>query len=424
MKSVLRTRDFLLLWVGSSVSLLGDQFTLIAMPWLVLQLTGDPLALGLVLALASLPRALLMLIGGAVTDRYSPRTILLVSDLLRALLTALLMVLVASGAITLWMIYVCSVAFGIVSGFAIPAGSAMIPTIVRKAELEAANSLSMGGFQLVSFVGPALAGGAIAWFAHASGQVGLGGIAFAFAIDAATFLVSALALWALRAGRGLSAPGLITIGGLLAEIGEGVRHMWHDPFLRLLFITVSVSNFLVTGPLLVGIPVLSKLHLAEGVSGFGVILSGYGGGNLLGIILAGALPKLSGPRMRQLVVALLAGFGLGIAALGWIVAMWSAFAVMFVLGVGNGYLSISLIAQLQRRTPQELLGRIMSMLMLANFGLAPLSQALAGVISRGSLFALFVGAGALFFVLTVWIANQPALRLIDTELAVQPAPAA
>src|SRR4051794_5837214 len=84
----LRVRDFRLLWVGQSVSMLGDQFYLIALPWLVLQITGSPLALGTVLALASVPRALFMLIGGALVDRFSPRNVMFLSNLVRMILVA------------------------------------------------------------------------------------------------------------------------------------------------------------------------------------------------------------------------------------------------------------------------------------------------------------------------------------------------
>src|SRR5690349_5634334 len=88
MQSVISNRNFRLLWLGQGASLLGDQFYLIAAPWLVLKLTNDPLALGAVLALAGIPRAVFMLAGGAITDRYSPRAIMLVSDILRLGLTA------------------------------------------------------------------------------------------------------------------------------------------------------------------------------------------------------------------------------------------------------------------------------------------------------------------------------------------------
>jgi MFS family permease len=94
---VLKNYNFRLLWIGQGNSLLGDQFFMIALSWLVLKLTDDPLALGIVLALIGIPRVIFMLVGGAVADKYSPRLIMLVSDVLRLLLTILLAVMILTG---------------------------------------------------------------------------------------------------------------------------------------------------------------------------------------------------------------------------------------------------------------------------------------------------------------------------------------
>src|SRR5512138_2064743 len=105
MARVMSSRNFRLLFAGSITSLLGDQFALIATPWLVLRLTGDPLVLGAVLALEGIPRALFMLLGGAITDRLSPRLVMLCSDLVRLLLTAAMAFVVFTGTVQMWMLY-------------------------------------------------------------------------------------------------------------------------------------------------------------------------------------------------------------------------------------------------------------------------------------------------------------------------------
>src|SRR5512141_3488907 len=102
--SVLRIRNFRLLWIGEGISLLGDQFYMIALPWLVLSLTGNALAVGTVLATAGIPRALFMLLGGALTDRFTPRTLMICSNLARMALTGLLAVLVMTQLIQTWML--------------------------------------------------------------------------------------------------------------------------------------------------------------------------------------------------------------------------------------------------------------------------------------------------------------------------------
>src|SRR5262245_36852983 len=104
--SPLKVRDFRLLWIGENISLLGSQFSMIAMPWLALKLTGSPLVLGTILMVGGIPRALFMLVGGALTDRFSARQLMLGSNGLRAVLTLIFAALVLLNAIQLWMLYV------------------------------------------------------------------------------------------------------------------------------------------------------------------------------------------------------------------------------------------------------------------------------------------------------------------------------
>src|SRR5215510_6401160 len=104
--SPLSVRNFRLLWIGEGISLLGDQFYMIALPWLVLQLTQSPLALGTIMALAAIPRALFMLVGGAFVDRFSPRAVMMASNFARLVLVALLAALVLTNTIQIEMLYV------------------------------------------------------------------------------------------------------------------------------------------------------------------------------------------------------------------------------------------------------------------------------------------------------------------------------
>lgn len=174
---------------------LGDQFAFIATPWLVLKLTGDPLALGIVLALEGVPRAMFMLLGGAITDRLSPRIIMLIADIVRLVLTALMALVVFTGTVQMWMMYAFGLAFGLVAGFAIPAGNSIVPMLVEEQDLQAGNSIMMGASQLVGFVGPTVAGLLIGSYSKSPMGIGL-----AFGIDAVSFAVSALTLWIMHSG--------------------------------------------------------------------------------------------------------------------------------------------------------------------------------------------------------------------------------
>src|SRR5689334_12745963 len=156
--SIFKNRDFALLFFGSSISAIGDTFTLVALPWLVLKISHDPAAVGLVLLITAIPRAAFMFVGGAVVDRTSPRRILLISRAWNAVFVAVLAVLVVTGAVQMWEVYALSLGIGLSTAFVYPAGSSILPQLVEKEHLQAANGMIMGMRQVAMIVGPILAG--------------------------------------------------------------------------------------------------------------------------------------------------------------------------------------------------------------------------------------------------------------------------
>ena len=295
--SAVKIRDFRLVWAGESISLLGDQFYMVALPWLTLQLTGSGLALGAVAAAGGIPRAVFMLLGGAITDRFSPRSVMFVSNALRVILTALIALLVVTHSIQLWMLVLASLTFGLVDAFFFPASSAIVPMIVAKEQIESGNALMQITAQLSNFVGPALAGLIIASIsgvsnlqtlesAASSGDVRGVGIAIGF--DTFTFIIAAIALWMMKGGR-TAAQQQENSQSIWASIREGLTLVWQDSVVRtMVFLTAGINLFF-SGPMAVGIPVLAQ-HLPEGAAAFGAIISAFGGGALVGAILAGTFP--------------------------------------------------------------------------------------------------------------------------------------
>jgi MFS family permease len=410
MARVMSLRDFRLLFAGTTTSLLGDQFALIATPWLVLQLTGDPLTLGIVLALEGIPRAVFMLLGGAITDRISPRLVMLSSDIIRFILTGLMAFVIFTGTIQVWMLYAFGLGFGLVAGFAIPAGNSIVPMLVEEQDLQAGNSIMMGITQLVGFIGPTVAGILIGGYSSSSLGIGL-----AFTIDSVSFAVSAVCLWAMHGGKRLSDKSSQE-ESVWTSILVGMKYMWDDVALRVMFLVISALNFLFTGPLLVGIPVLANQRLPEGALAFGLLMSAYAGGNLAGYLLAGSLPRAKGKAMSIFLVTLLAAFGVVIGLFGFIRSTWVDFGLILILGVGNGYIAILLFTWMQTRTPKEMLGRMMGMVMLSSTGLVPVSQAISGAVSKWSLTFLFASAGVLVLLVTTWAAFQPGLKAFSESL--------
>ena len=401
MLAPLKTRDYRLLWIGQGISHLGDQFHLIALPWLVLTLTHDPFQLGLVLALAGIPRAAVMLIGGAFADRHSPRMIMLVSDALRFVIAAALAVSILTGTVQLWMVYALALSFGVVSGFFMPAAEASLPRLLKDEQLEGGNALMMGVAQLMSFVGPALAGTVIALFGAAqvgAGQAdGLRGIGVALAVDAASFALSAAMLALMRS---LPALGAGAGSHPFAAVADGIRYTWSRPVFRWMLGLIAAVNFLVIGPLMVGVPVLAQTRFSQGAAAFGWLMAAYGLGSLAGMVVAGTARRPSSRLFSGLIVALFAGFGVVIALLAAITSVWVGVVLLVVLGVGDGYVAVTMMSVVQRVTPKAMLGRVMSLVMLAMLGLMPVSTALAGAIVKLGPTALFAGAGAGLLVVT------------------------
>ncbi|MDQ2822393.1 MAG: MFS transporter [Pseudomonadota bacterium] len=223
---------------GAVVSNLDDQLTLVALPLFVLVQTGDPLALGLVIALMGIPRAVFILFGGAMVDRFSPQRVLMASKLANAVLLGLLTLLVlntrpvitfAPGEwldiavhmtprMQLLLIDGLALCLGLAQAFGIPAGSALVPAALPDAVLAAANGVLMGLRQVSMLIGPLLAVALLGRGSH--------GLALAFALDAASFLVSAWMLTKVtlvagtRAGDGES---------VLHALGAGLVPAWRWP---------------------------------------------------------------------------------------------------------------------------------------------------------------------------------------------------
>jgi MFS family permease len=177
-----------------------------------------------------------------------------------------------------------------------------------------------------------------------------------------------------------------------------------------------VVNFLFTGPLLVGIPVLADQRLAEGAAAFGLLMSAFAGGNLLGYVLGGGLPRPAGNTLRMIIVGVTAGFGIALVAFGWIQSTWMDFVLILALGAGNGYIGLVLFTWIQQSTPRDMLGRVMSITSLAGMGLVPLSQAISGALIKWDLAGLFTIAGGLLVLVVIWMAFQPGLKLLTDQM--------
>ncbi|TYQ18694.1 UNVERIFIED_ORG: MFS transporter [Zoogloea ramigera] len=382
---------------GGAISMLGDQLTMIALPWLVLSLTGDPLALGLSIALMSIPRAVFILLGGALVDRHSPKRVLMLSKYANAALLALLAsALLLDRHVPLALLYALAFGLGLAQAFGIPAGTSILPQAVPAEHLQAANGMLMGLRQLSMLAGPLLAAGVLALGSGGAGAEPAG-LALAFGLDAASFLLSA---WTLSRVALIAAPAASTAAPepVLRAVGAGLRMVWDDQPMRLCFIYWGVVALFIGGAMQVAVPVLAgALH---GASTLGLLMGANGAGTLLGMgIAAKAGDRITLLTFGSTILAADALVGLLVMPLGAAGTLWQAVLPMLAIGAVSGYMQIGVFTWIQRRVAPAMMGRAMSIFMFIFMGLAPLSAAGTGwLLTLISLSQLFVGGGIILVV--------------------------
>ncbi len=411
-RSPFGTRDFRLLWLGEAVSALGDQFALIALPWLALVVTGSALALGTVLALMAVPRALLMLVGGVSVDRLSPRRVMLGSNAIRLVAVSLLGLAVLASAEQPWMLYTFALVFGVADAFFYPAQTSIVPELVEPDQLQAANGITQGTTQATVLLGPALAGVVIAVLgtggSHATSSPG---IAAALLLDGASFLASLATLWLIRSRPEPRA----TTSSMLDSIREGVRFLWGSPGLRAMVAISLTGNLLIVGPFEVGFPMIAYARLPEGAAAFGLLMSAFGGGSLLGYAAGAALPAPRPGLLAPIVMGTLSVAGLGVAALASVSSTVVAAGLCVAAGIALGYGNLLGLSWAQARIPPGLMGRVMSLLLLGSVGLVPISELVAGAAVQVSLEGMLLVAGVGMAIVALGSLLWPTVRNLGFE---------
>ena len=352
----LRNGNFVLVWIGATTSLLGDQFYIVALPWIVLQLTGSGVAMGTVAMCAGIPRAALMLMGGAITDRTSPRRILMLTASVRATLVAAIGFLLWRNTLHLWQMYVLASAFGVADAFAMPSGGPLLRSLVQPEQLPAANSLWQSSALLAGIVGPAPAGMITKSL----------GAAWAFFLDAISFLFVIAALWRVpdppRAPT--SARGKASVWSAIAE---GLRYVMKDVPLRSLMLLAAVLNFCLSGPLSVGLAYIAKSRFSSPTA-FGGWISSVAVGTLGGMLLAGVFKS---KRRGLLLLGTSGTLGVAMAVMGLLPGFWPTACLLAAMGCLSGFINVQIQAWLQQRVERSVLGRVSSVSMLSAFGLMP-----------------------------------------------------
>ena len=376
--TVLKHRNFALLWSGQTISLAGNGIFMVALPLEILHLTGNPLDLALVVSVRAISTGAFLLFGGTFVDRFSRRITMLISDTVCGISVSLVSFLALTGQVRLWQLFLLAIVFGIAAAFFKPAATAIIPDILPAEFLISASSLSSLSESLALFLMGPLAGGII------SATAGTG---WAFAIDGVSFFMSAACLAAMRSFSKAKEPG----PGLLAGVMEGLRFCYSQRWLACSIVALGVANLVCFSPFYILEPLLVRNVFHAGPVALGVLYAASGAGGALAAVAAARL-RIPRRRVSAMWVAWAAA-GTCAALVGFSPRLWMSVVFAGMTWGLATYGNILWFPLIQQETPSNLLGRVSSVDWLFSFAVIPLGAAAAGAaaVAFGVRLTLIVG---------------------------------
>jgi DHA3 family tetracycline resistance protein-like MFS transporter len=406
----LGSSSFALVWSGQTISALGDGVTLTALAWQVLVMTRSGAAMGAVLVAETVPRVLLLLLGGVVADRFSRRNVLVWSDTIRGVAIGAIAVLGWMNLLALWHLIVLGAIFGLASAFFSPAYQSIPTQLVKADDLPSANALNGMSRQMSQLFGPALGAALVA----------LSSPSAAFAIDAASFGLSAVLLLAVHLPplpKGTDDEAIHKRGprGMVADIREGLGYVLRSPWL---WVTIAIASLGNVGlaPMQVALPKLIKDVYGQDVWLLGATGTAIAAGSLVTMLLIGQARRLH----RR---GILAYGGLIISSIAVIIlglplphqyAPAVAISVGVFFGAGLAVFELIWVTTLQELVPAEKLGRVSSVDWVGSLALLPIGLAVVGVLTdRVGASWVFVAGGTLNLLLELIALAVPGIRNLD-----------
>lgn len=399
--SALRYRSFALLWLGRTISALGDGIFLVAVAWWVLETTKSASANSLILICETLPLLLLLLVGGAVVDRMPRRWLLLLSDVVRGLVVCIVALLAWQHMLAVWHLAVLSVIFGAVRAFFFPAYTSILPQVTPKESLPSANSLASLSRQASGIIGPALGGILVA----------LGGAPLAFGLDGMSFFLSAACIIVMPMITSTSETRAER-GEVLHDVRDGLLIVLRSPWLWITIVVAGVSNITLTGPLQATLPLLvsGSLHASVGVyslfntlSAVGATLAAVGLGQTAKLRRRGVLSY--GAWLAAGAAVSFMGLPIGVAGVG-----------VAILICGGAFATLELVwaNTLQEIVSPTQLGRVSSIDALGSYALLPVGYGLAGLAADHIGAAPTFVVGGIISIIVIGLGLlHPAVRKLD-----------
>ncbi|KOT86874.1 transporter [Streptomyces sp. NRRL F-5755] len=391
--------------VGQGLAAVVDALFLVWLTLFVLELSEPGFATGLVLVAVALPRAALLLPAGVLVDRVGPARITAAASWLRVAVLLALGALVTLTSPSVTTVALLAGLLGAADAAYFPAALALLPAVVPTGKLARVNALVQGAESGGDLIGPAVAAGAIA----AVGFEATLGVIAAMAALAAAVLSTLIRVVRRGGGTGDDADPDTIDGEQLSSaraLVAGLRYAWHEPLVRGMLAAIALINITVVGPVLVGGAVLADQRLG-GAGSLGIVLSGFGAGSLAGSLMAGWRPPA---RRGWTVVGGVAAIGAGVAGLAAVTHVITATAVVSLVGLGSAFLGVVVVATLQERVPNELLGRVMSLIVLVTVAFDPFSYVLAGALLPYGTTTLFLVSGGTVLACAGLVAASPAIR--------------
>lgn len=394
----LQIRDFRWIWIGSFISFMAMNMQMITRGWLVLRLENDsPLALVLVMVSFAAPMTIVSLVGGALADRFSKKYLIIISQTANAVMTFILAMMDASGAIWFGAVLIIGVVNGAMMAINMPSRQAIISDIVPESRLMNAVALNNSAMNLTRIIGPAMAGFLIV-FIQTSGVFYLISIIYVF---------SALSLLMVRVDTAQSKSAKKSVG---KDIAEGLRYVWDDINLRGLILMAFIPS-LFGFTLFALLPVWAREALNVNSSDLGILMTMMGVGALIGTLGLAAVRRFS----RRGLLLLGCGILWGIMLAGLANSQIYPVAMPFLLIIGlisSVYMSLNMTLTQLSAAP-EMRGRVMSIMMMT-FGLMPIGALPFGTIAEyiGTANALTISGALLALLIFAFGLAYPAFRRI------------
>ncbi|PWI12794.1 MFS transporter [Streptomyces sp. Act143] len=363
--------QFARLFIGQSLSVLGDRVSFVAVPFAVLSVGGSAADVGAVAAAGLLPTLLFTLVGGVWADRFRRHRIMLVSDVVRCVVQGIAAVLLLTGVAAVTHLVLLMIVFGTADAFFMPASTGLIPQVVGPDRLREANALRGFVRSAGLVLGPALAGGLVL----------LAGAGGALALDAVTFAVSAAFLARLRprtTAAETPEPGTGTATAFLGELRAGWIHVRSRPWVWSGMAAISVYHVVVLPSVFVLGPVLAEKEWG-GAASWSAVTAGFGIGAVVGDITA---YRLAARRPMAIGAAALAVASCQAVIIGSGAPLALIVTLEAVTGVAVSVFFVTWDTALQTHVPEDVLSRVSSYDYLLSSGLMPLGLAVAGPVSE------------------------------------------